>query len=166
MNSDPVLAAIASQKVGGDGEAPGFWLRDSSGELVGLSDFEDSVIVLAFWGPASPKSAEILPLLNDLADRHAQDPLAVLAICEDRDAATIRSFQGEVRESVLVLHDRGRHFGDGLDWSDAPAVVAYDIRDVPTMVVLDRERRIAHTLTGMGAWPKLDRAVSRLLEGG
>jgi hypothetical protein len=44
--------------------------------------------------------------------------------------------------------------------------VAYGIRDVPTMIVLDRERRIAHTLRGMGARAKLDRAVSRLLEGG
>jgi peroxiredoxin len=166
VNADPVLGAIASQTVDGNGLAPGFWLRDSGGELVGLSDFEDSVVVLAFWGPASPESAEILPLLNTLADRHAGSSLAVLAICEDRDAATIGPFRGELSESVILLHDRGRHFGDGLDWSDAPVVVAYGITGVPTTIVLDRERRIAHTLGGMHTQAKLDRAVSRLLEGG
>lgn len=164
VNPDPVLAAVASQTVAQDGRAPGFWLRDSDGDLVGLSDFEGRVVVVAFWGPASAASAETLPLLNTLAERYANRPVTILAICEDRDAAAFRSFAGELDDSVILVRDRGSHFGDGMEWSDSPVTVAYGIIDVPTVVVLDRERRIVEVLSGEETRARLDRTVARLLE--
>jgi peroxiredoxin len=165
LDADPVLAAIASQALDERGRVPGFWLRNSEGKVIGLSDFEEQVVVLAFWGPASAPSAGILAALNTLAERYADRSVALLAVCEDRDAATIRSFRAELDASVILLWDRGRHFGDGMDWSDSPLTVAYQVTEVPTVVVIDRDQRIAETLRGEEGQARLDRTVARLVGG-
>jgi hypothetical protein len=43
--------------------------------------------------------------------------------------------------------------------------VAYQITAVPTVVVIDRDRRIAETLEGEETWARLDRTVARLVGG-
>ncbi len=165
IEPDPILAAIATQAVSEGDPAPGFWLSDAGGNLVGLSDFDGRPVVLAFWGPGAPNSVRLLPALDALAGRHSGAGLATVAVCLDRDAAAIRPFAGELRNDVVLLWDRGRHFGDGLEWSDSPLTVAYDVRSVPTVVVLDRQRRIVAVLTEKGALEqRLESVVSRLVE--
>ncbi len=163
VDPDPVLAAIASQAIADDDPAPGFWLRDTRGNLVGLSDFDGRPVLLAFWGPASLEATRLLPSLDAVAGRYADAGLCVLAVGLDRDPAAIAPFAGEVRGDVIVLWDCGRHFGDGLEWSDSPLTVAYDVRAVPTVFVLDRQRRIVATLTEQAALERLESVVEQLV---
>ncbi len=164
LEPDPVLAAMAGQAVSKGGVGPGFWLPDADGNLVGLSDFDGRPVVLSFWGPGAPESVRVLPVLNALAARHSGAALAAIGICLDRDAAALGPFAAGVREDVVVLWDRGRHFGDGMEWSDSPVAVAYDIRSVPTIVILDRQRRIIDVLAEQDALERVDSVVSRLLQ--
>jgi len=163
VEPDPVLAAIAGQSATEGRRAPGFWLPDADGKLVGRSDFDGRPVVMAFWGPGAPESARSLSLLAALADRHRASGLAAIAICLDRDAATIGPFGGDAQSDVVVLWDRGRHFGDGLEWSDSPAAVAYGIGSVPAFVLLDRERRLAAWYGYAEDLAQVERAVSRLV---
>jgi peroxiredoxin len=163
LDPDPILAAIASQAISEGDPAPGFWLPDKAGRLVGLSDFDGRPIVLAFWGAGAPKSVSVLPALDALASRYSDAGLVPIGVCLERDAAAMLPFAGEVGKDVLLLWDRGRHFGDGLEWSDSPVAVAYDVRDVPTVILLDRRRHIAAVLTEQQALQRLDSAVSSLL---
>jgi peroxiredoxin len=164
LEPNPVLAAMASQAVSKGGPAAGFWLPDADGNLVGLSDFDGRPVVLSFWGPGAPESVRALPLLDALAVRHSGAGLSAIGICLDRDAAAMEPFAAEVRGNVVLLWDRGRHFGDGLEWSDSPVAVAYDVRSVPTIVVLDRHRRVIDILAHQDALARLDSVVSRLLQ--
>lgn len=163
LDPDPILGAIAGQAISEGDPAPGFWLPDTGGKLVALSDFDGRPIVLAFWGASAPKSVDVLPALDALASRYSDAGLVAIGVCLDRDAAAMLPFAGEVREDVVLLWDRGRHFGDGLEWSDSPVAVAYDVRAVPTVIILDRRRHIAAVLTERQALERLDSAVSRLL---
>jgi hypothetical protein len=63
-----------------------------------------------------------------------------------------------------MLWDRGRHFGDGLEWSDSPAAIAYEVTEVPTTFVLDRERRVARVLPGEAFLTQLEAAVAEVVQ--
>jgi hypothetical protein len=139
---DPVLSAMATQRVLPEKRAPGFWSPDGEGRLVGMSDLDGRPIALAFWGPGDPESAQVLALLKAAADKFRSADLACVAICVDSDSATVGPFARETGPEVVMLWDRGQHYGDGERWSDSPLGLAYEVRDVPTIFVLDRQRRL------------------------
>ncbi len=163
LERDPVLAAMISQTAHQDRRAPGFWLQDAKGRIVGLDDFAGRPIVLAFWGPGAPKSARALLLLRELAAEHHDAGLACIAVCVDRDAAAFRPFAHEAGESVVVLWDRGRHFGDGLEWSDSPLTVCYGVTAVPSGFLIDRDRTLVATMDGEHEFDMLRPRVARMV---
>lgn len=159
---DPVLSAIAAQRAQVGERAPGFWLPDARGRLVGLSDFAGRPAVLAFWAPGAPASADVLGALTALANRHREAGLGCLAVALDRDAAAGRAFARE-HSGVVVLWDRGQHYGDGEQWSDTPLGMAYEVKQVPTVLLLDRQRRVVERLEGPFL-SNLEAAVAKLVE--
>jgi len=163
LEPDPTLAAIASQTGLKDRRAPGFWLPDSRGRLVGLNDFAGRPVVLAFWGPGSPTSARRLLFLEELAAEFQAQKLACIAVCLDRDAAALIPFVREVGQNVVILWDRGRHFGDSLEWSDSPVAVSYGVSEVPSVFFLDRDRRWVDEMRGEVELDDLRRALFRML---
>ncbi len=160
---DPVLAAMASQSIHASGRAPGFWLKDANGRIVGLSDYANRPVLLAFWAPGASGSAELLALVGAMAKEFGPRGLACIAVSVDRDAGTLRPFAQEAPPGVPVVWDRGRHFGEGNTEADTPMSVAYDVTQLPSLFLLDRERR----LSGKGPvepnerW--LRREISRLV---
>lgn len=89
---DPVLSAMATQRVLPEKRAPGFWSPDGEGRLVGMSDLDGRPIALAFWGPGDPESAQVLALLKAAAGKFRSADLACVAICVDSDSATVGPF--------------------------------------------------------------------------
>jgi peroxiredoxin len=142
---DPILEAMATQSVSSEGRAPGLWLPDARGRLGKLSDFSGRPIALLFWGPETPSSTRALASLEEAAKEFRDAGVSCIAVCVDRDARTVAPFAREVPD-VVMLWDRGRHFGDGLMWSDSPAAIAYGMTGLPTCIVLDRDRRVVATL--------------------
>ena len=163
LEPDPVLSAMASQTAVEDRGAPGFWLTDSEGRLVGLSDFRGRPVVLAFWGPAAPDSASALTLLDEVARDFQQHELACIAVLLDRDAAAMRLLGREGEDGVLLLWDRGRHFGDGMEWSDSPLAVSYGVTAVPTAFLIDQKGTLVARLHGESNLHRVRPAILRLL---
>ena len=161
----PLLSAMAGQTAAMDRRAPGFWLPDASGRLVGLDDLSGRIVLLAFWGPAAPDSARVLEELGKVARAHAPEEVACVAICVDRDAAAMGPFAREVGRDVAMVRDRGWHYGDGQDWSDSPLAVSYGITEVPTVLVLDRERTLSTQWQGTNAMARLESSIPQLLAG-
>lgn len=161
---DPVLAAMASQSIHSDPRAPGFWLADQSGRLVGMSDFAGRPVLLAFWGPAVSDSAQVLPALGSMSKEFGPRGLACIAISVDRDPATLSPFVGEAGPGVAMLWDRGRHFGEGTYEVDSPMAVAYDITALPAMFLLDRDRRVVMQAPTELSAEWLRRQVRRIVE--
>lgn len=161
----PLLSAMAGQTAAKDRRAPGFWLPDANGRLVGLDDLSGRVVVLAFWGPAEADSAGVLDELGEIAQAYAPEEVACVAVCVDRDAAAMGPFAREVGRDVVMVRDRGWHYGDGQDWSDSPLAVSYGITEVPTVLLLDRERTLYNQWQGTNAMARVESSISRLLAG-
>lgn len=168
LAADPILMAMSQQSCLEGQRAPGFWLRDARGRFTALSDFSGRPAVLAFWSPAVPESARVLSVLDQVAGEFPDQELAFLAVCLDRDAGTAGSFGREVsdrpgRAGVVVLWDRGHHFGRGTEWSDSPLAVCYDVSEVPAIFLLDRERTCVAQLIGDEGIARLPGSVADLL---
>lgn len=144
----PVLAAISGQTRTGSHRAPGFWLPDADGRLVGLADFAGRSVAVLFWSPAVPASARALGVLEEFARKTRPTGLSCVAVCLDRDAATMPLFAGQASKHVAMLWDRGQHFGKGLEWSDSPLAVAYEVSEVPTVFFIDRHRQSVAMVSG------------------
>lgn len=141
--ADPVLASMAGQTYRNGPRAPGFWLTDDRGRLVALSDYAGRPIVISFWGPAVPESARVLPALRELA---SEFDMTCIAISVDRDGAAMRPFRTDAGPNVVMLWDRGRHFGEGGYSDDSPMAVAYEVKTLPATFLLDSERHLEETL--------------------
>jgi hypothetical protein len=139
---DPVLSAIAAQRLLPSERAPGFWALDGGHEMVGLGDFDGRPIALAFWGASDPESARVVTLLQQAAMKYKDEDLAVIGVCLDSDSATVGPFAVEAGPNVTLVWDRGMHYGDGEKWSDSPLGLAYEVKGVPTVFLLDSERRL------------------------
>ena len=161
LGPDPVLAAIASQSFRDGPRAPGFWLPDAHGRLVALSDHAGRPVVLTFWGPGVSDSARSLSALGDVA---AELDITCIAICVDRDPAAMRPFRHDAGGKVVMLWDRGRHFGDGGYSDDSPTAVAYEVRSLPATFILDRQRRLADTIVGNVSLDRLRAEVSGVID--
>jgi hypothetical protein len=105
-----VLSAISGQTATTGSRAPGFWLPNAGKRLVGFSDFDGQSVVLAFWAPAVPASAHLLPVLEEVAHQYQSEGVRCVAVCVDKDSATLAPFAREVSPEVTMLWDRGRHF--------------------------------------------------------
>ena len=159
---DPVLSAMASQQLLADQRAPGFWASAGGGRVVGLSDFAGRPVALAFWSPAAPESAEVLGLLQQGARKFGPEGAVFIAVCIDRDSAAAGPFAAEAPE-VVMLWDRGQHYGRGEPWCDSPLNYAYDVRGIPTVYLLDRDRALVERVEYQSA-EGLERALRRLVE--
>jgi len=171
---DPLLLTMAHQNAKAGDYAPGFWLPDADRRIVGLGDFAGRPTVLVFWGPTESTSAELLPALAKLADRYHQQGLAVIAICLDKDSATLAPFAREVGKRVVMLWDPGSHFtqaasvGDlpgessAVPWVESPAAAAYAIQNIPSVFLIDRNR-ILESATGVFDAASLEAAAGNLV---
>jgi len=164
LGPDPVLAAIASQSCRTGPRAPGFWLPDARGRLLALSDYAGRPAVIAFWGPAVSESARYLSSLRELTTGLDSSGITRIAICVDPDPAAMRPFRQDAGPSVVMLWDRGRHFGEGGYWDDSPTAVAYEVTALPTTFILDRRCRLVRTIQGDVSLDRLRAEVTRVLE--
>ncbi len=146
LDPDPVLAVISHQTAEQEARAPGFWLPDARGCLVGLSDFAGRPTVLAFWGPTDPASAQILGALKHLGSRYP-GRVSCVAVCVDRDSATLAPFAREAGPGVTMLWDRGTHFAPGQPWLNSPAATAYSVEQAPSVFLIGPDRKLTQTLT-------------------
>jgi hypothetical protein len=159
---DPVLSAMAAQRLLPNERAPGFWALDGQHRIVGLGDFDGRPIVLAFWGPSDPESARVVTILRQVAMKYKDGKLAAIGVCLDSDSATVGPFAVEAGPDVALVWDRGMHYGDGERWSDSPLGLAYEVKGVPTVFLLDGERRLVSRIEPH-AIMTLDSEVAKLV---
>jgi peroxiredoxin len=138
---DPVLSAISHQTAERGTRAPGFWLPEADGRLVGLDDYAGRRVLFAFWGPTDPASVPVIGAVKTLAASY-RDRLTCVVVCVDRDSATLSPFAREAGPEVIMLWDRGTHFAPGQPWLSSPAATAYAVEQVPSIFLLDRDRTI------------------------
>jgi peroxiredoxin len=119
--------------------APEFSLLALDGRQVSLSQFKDQVVVLDFWATWCASCRESLPHLQALAANSdlAKRGLVVLAVNEQEDPSTIRTFIDQVHLMLPVVQDT-----DGAVWR------SYGVGVLPVTVVIGRDARVAAIISG------------------
>ena len=131
--SRPVVAAAAPSP------APDFELTASDGKGVRLSDLRGKVVLLNFWATWCPPCKAEMPDLNALQRKYgAERDFVVLGINDMENAADVIAFAE--REGIafsLLLDPDGRVIKD-----------LFDVRYLPTSMIIDREGNIRDTWRG------------------
>lgn len=143
------LAILVGRLLAPSGPKVGEFAPDLAIPLLGggessLSAYRGQVVVLDFWATWCPPCVESLPTLGRVSREFADRGLVTLAVNRD---------EGPNREQRVKAFLEASGIADlpvGLD--DGTAAGAMRVRALPTLVILDREGRVA--ASHVGAMPE------------
>ena len=122
--------------------APVFKLRNLQGNLEGLVDHKDKVIILNFWATWCAPCLEEMPAFEKLYRRYRSQDLTVLAVSIDKgDFSKVQGFVDSNNLTFPVLMD-----------SDGVAEKLYPSFTIPFTYVIDKEGRVAARVDGAKNW--------------
>jgi thiol-disulfide isomerase/thioredoxin len=127
---------------------------------IGIRELRGHVVILDFWTYCCVNCMHVLPILRDLEERHANDPLVVIGVHSakfdaEKDAARIEAAMQRYGVSHPVAVD-----GDMRIWSE------YAVRSWPTLVVVRPDGTLAAVAPGEPEPAMLEALVAEELERG
>jgi peroxiredoxin len=122
--------------------APDFTLRNLQGNLEGLVDHKDKVIILNFWATWCAPCLEEMPAFEKLYRRYRSQGLTVLSVSLDKgNFSKVQSFVDSNNLTFPVLID-----------SDGVAEKLYPSFTIPFTYVIDKDGRVAARVDGAKNW--------------
>jgi peroxiredoxin len=122
--------------------APDFTLRNLQGNLEGLVNHKDKVIILNFWATWCAPCLEEMPAFEKLYRRYRSQGLTVLAVSLDKgDFSKVQGFVDSNNLTFPVLMD-----------SDGVAEKLYPSFTIPFTYVIDKDGRVAARVDGAKNW--------------
>jgi len=118
-------------------EAADFQLKDLEGREIQLKSLRGNVVLLNFWATWCGPCRLEMPVIEKLHQQLHGKGLRVFGV-NDEEIDTIREYVAEHEYSFPTLVD-----------TDQEAMNLYRIRGIPTMVVIDREGKIAQYRMGL-----------------
>lgn len=112
-------------------KAPGLRLRDGSGKLVDLADFQGRVVLMNFWATWCAACDWEIPMFSELEKEYESRGLSVVGISVDEDWPAVKAYIDRVGMSYITLLG-----------NDASARL-YGVQAFPRTFILDRHGRIA-----------------------
>lgn len=129
-------------------EAPDFELSDIKGMRWTLSDLRGRVVLLDFWATWCGPCKIELPHVQALHEEFKNDGLVVLGISNEPRAKVERYIQA-AKYTFPSLVD-----------ADAQVTLQYRVSSIPTIMILDREGKVAEHLIGAQSEEALRKALS------
>jgi peroxiredoxin len=119
--------------------APDFELTASDGKVIRLADLRGKVVLLNFWATWCPPCKAEMPDLNALQRKYGADrDFVVLGVNDEESAADVIAFaQREGIAFPLLLDPDGRVIEK-----------LFDVRYLPTSMIIDRDGNIRDTWRG------------------
>jgi thiol-disulfide isomerase/thioredoxin len=105
--------------------AENFELQNLDGETIALTDFAGKSVMINFWATWCPPCLNELPMIQDYADRHADD-FVVLAVNAGEDHAKVAEFVSEFGYDLVFLLDPENFVGN-----------IYRVMGLPTSIFID-----------------------------
>ena len=154
-----ILNAIAEERAKqehnrGTG-APEFALRKLEGGTVRLSEHKGKVVVLDFWATWCSPCVEEMPHLVKVV-KELEPDVAFVAINQDDPGSdgVVEKFATQTTPGLKPY----------VAMADDDVVVSYGITQLPTMVIVDRDGKIAQTYTGYADESTLRKRITRVME--
>jgi peroxiredoxin len=122
--------------------APDFNIKNLKGGMTSLSDYRGKIVLINFWATwCGPCKAE-MPSMEALYRSHGRDDFEILAVSIDLgDEAPVRSFVGDFGFTFPILLDSQFDVND-----------LFQVRVVPTSIVVDRDGVVTDRLLGAKDW--------------
>ncbi|HMA92852.1 MAG TPA: TlpA disulfide reductase family protein [Polyangiaceae bacterium] len=118
-----------------------------SGSRISLGAYRDTVVVLDFWATWCAPCAEQARVLEQFVA--VRPPVEVVGVNQGEDLAVVQAYLAQHPSSYPIVLDTEQRVGD-----------AYGVRGLPTLVVIDRNGRIAATVSGVISYGRLERLVA------
>ena len=116
---------------------------------VDIARLRGRVVILDFWASWCGPCRMMMPLLNQMSDRYRAQGLTVIGLTD---------------EPVEVARSVGLRLGIRYTLaSNADAMRSYSVRNLPTMVVLDRAGTVREVTVGTETPRALTQTIERLL---
>lgn len=119
-----------------------FALPDLSGNIIRLSDFKGTVVLLNFWATWCPPCREEMPSLEEVFQTNKDKGFVVLGISRDeKGKEAVGPFMKEYGLTFPVLLD-----------PELQVFNQYFVRGIPVTYLLDRQGRVAGMYPGAADW--------------
>ncbi|MBM3866910.1 MAG: redoxin domain-containing protein [Verrucomicrobia bacterium] len=125
--------------------APDFTTRDLDGKTVRLSDYRGKVVVLDFWATWCGPCLVSMPHTQKVAAQYKDQSVVVLASCT---SDTRDKFEGWVRANRAKYPDFVFSHDPAERGAERASAKLYGVGGIPQQFIIDREGRIAASVTG------------------
>lgn len=130
--------------------APDFSFTSSEGEHITLDDLRGKVVLLDFWASWCGPCVASVPELRNLYRRYSREGFVIIGISSDRDEQVWKEFTATSRMNWPQYRDEnGRIYN------------AFNIRALPTYVLIDKEGVVRFLARGWQPPANLDNAIRR-----
>jgi len=121
-----------------DLEAPPFELEDANGTKVSLASLKGNVVVLDFWATWCGPCRAAMPMIDKFVEEDAGDKVKVFSVnvWETGRKKPIKYMEENEYDMTLL-------FGDN------DLAKAYEVRGIPTLVVIDQDGKIRYRESGV-----------------
>ncbi|MBU6443658.1 MAG: TlpA family protein disulfide reductase [Alphaproteobacteria bacterium] len=103
----------------------------ASGAPLDLSAYKGKVVYLDFWASWCNPCRQSFPWMNDIQQTYGKDGLVVIAVNVDHDHGLAENFLQDNSANFKVVFD-----------PDGQVAGKYDIRDMPTSVLIGRDGKV------------------------
>jgi peroxiredoxin len=129
--------------------APAFTLKTFDGRAVSLADYRGKVVLLDFWGTFCAPCMAALPELQAMHEKNAARGFVVLGVTVDDRPALVKKATAKLTYPIVQATPQV--------WS------AYKVNALPSLVLVDRDGRIAKRFGGEADRAAMQAAIEKAL---
>jgi peroxiredoxin len=133
--------------------APDFSFTTPDGEHIALDDLRGKVVLLDFWASWCGPCVQSVPELRNLYRRYSRDGFVIIGISSDGDEQMWMEFTARTRMNWPQYRDANNRLHS-----------AFNIRALPTYILLDQEGIVRLLAVGWQQPGKLDNAILRQIK--
>lgn len=117
--------------------APSFTLKSLKEKNLSLREYRGQVVMINFWATWCGPCRQEMPALNALYEKYRHAGFVLLGVNVDAEPANAAHMVNRLKVTYPILFDR-----------DKQASVLYQVKAMPTTVLIDRDGKVRHVQKG------------------